>query len=272
LAVLVLENRSYEQVIGSAAAPFLNRLARRGTLATRYFALGHPSLPNYVALTGGSSNEILTNCARCDTEQPNLLNQLDTAHISWRAYFEGLARHGVLTRRTLRYNPHYNPFAFYERVAESREARERISGFAELNRDLARRRLPAFSWIAPDVFHDGHNSSLKQVDRFAAQLVPRVLRALGPRGVLYVLWDEGPNSDLRGSGLQAGGGRVPLIAAGALARRGRRVPVPANHYALLRTIEGNLGVPALRNAGLPSTPLLGAMLRQQHENHDFGSN
>ena len=115
-----------------------------------------------VALTGGSSDGILTNCASCDTKQPNLLNELDSAHISWRAYFEGLARHGVLTRR--------------------------------------------------------------------------VLRALGPRGVFYLLWDEGPNSDLRGFGLQAGGGRIPLIAAGRLARRGGRVAVPANHYALLRTI------------------------------------
>lgn len=40
VAVLVLENRTYEQVIGNRNAPFLNRLAQRGALATRYFALG----------------------------------------------------------------------------------------------------------------------------------------------------------------------------------------------------------------------------------------
>ena len=53
VAVLVLENRSYEQVIGRADAPFLNRLAHRYALATNYFAVGHRSLPNYIALTGG---------------------------------------------------------------------------------------------------------------------------------------------------------------------------------------------------------------------------
>ena len=85
VAVLVLENRSFEQVIGNPQAPFLNRLAHRYALATNYFAVGHRSLPNYIALTGGDTNGITDNCANCDTEQPNLLNQLDSAHVSWRA-------------------------------------------------------------------------------------------------------------------------------------------------------------------------------------------
>lgn len=111
------------------------------------------------------------------------------------------------------------------------------------------------------MFHDGHNGSLQGADRFAAQLVPRVLRALGPRGVLYLLWDEGPDSDNAGVSGQAGGGQVALIAAGGAARRGARTAVPANHYALLRTIEANFGLPALRNAGNRSTPLLSGLLK-----------
>jgi hypothetical protein len=79
--------------------------------------------------------------------------------------------------------------------------------------------------------------------------------------VLYVLWDEGPDSDLRGAGGSAGGGRVALIAAGGAARRHARTRIVANHYALLRTIEANLGVPALRKASLASTPLLTGLLR-----------
>jgi hypothetical protein len=37
--------------------------------------------------------------------------------------------------------------------------------------------------------------------------------------------------------------------------------VPANHYALLRTIEANFGLPALGNAGSSSTPLLSGLLK-----------
>jgi acid phosphatase len=263
VAVLALENRSYEQVIGSPRAPFLNRLARRYALATRYFALTHPSLPNYVAMTGGDMYGIARNCRACAIGHTNLLNQLDRAQIGWRAYFEALADRRGLIDRTSRYNPHYNPFAYYERIHSNERALDRIGNFADLRRDLARNRLPRFSWIAPDVFHDGHNGPLAQADRFSARLVPPVLRALGPAGVLYLLWDEGPDSDHRGVGGSPGGGRVALIAAGGAARRGVRSSVPGNHYALLRTIEANLGVPALRRASLRSTPLLTGLLRQK---------
>lgn len=89
VAVLVLENRNYGQVIGNPRAPYINALARRYALATRYYAVGHSSLPNYIALTGGSKNGTGDNCNQCDTEAPNLLNQLDSADVDWRAYFEG---------------------------------------------------------------------------------------------------------------------------------------------------------------------------------------
>jgi hypothetical protein len=261
VAVLVLENRSYEQVIGNPDAPFMNRLARRYALATRYYALAHPSLPNYVAMTSGDTYGLLTDCSVCDTGHHNLVNQLDGARIPWRAYFEGLARGRALSVRTSSYDPHYNPFAYFERVEGNESALDRIGDFADLRRDLTRNRLRRFSWIAPDVFHDGHNGSLEGADRFVASLVPAVIRALGPRGVLYLLWDEGPNSDLRGVGGSSGGGRVALIAAGGAARSAARTSVPANHYALLRTIEANLGVRALRRASLSSTPLLTGLLQ-----------
>jgi hypothetical protein len=261
VAVLVLENRSYEQVIGRPDAPFLNRLAHRYALATSYFAIGHRSLPNYIALTGGATHGINDNCTSCDTEQPNLLNQLDRAQVSWRAYFEGLRPNARLTAATHRYNPHYDPFGYYERVEQNRRARQRIVNFGALRHDIAHTQLPRFSWIAPDVFHDGHNGTLRAADRFAAELVPKLVRALGPRGLLYVVWDEGPNSDLRGAAGAPGGGRIPLIAAGAGARRHARTGIQANHYALLRTIETQFRLPAMRNAALHSTPLLTGLLR-----------
>jgi hypothetical protein len=260
VAVLVLENRSYEQVIGNPNAPFINRLARRYALATDYYALAHRSLPNYVGLTGGGLYGIQNDCTQCATGQPNLLNELDNAGIGWRAYFEGLRSGRALTQSTVTYNPNYDPFGYYKRVAGSRAARSRIGDFVQLRRAIARRRLERFSWIAPDVFHDGHTASLRRADSFVAGLVPGLLRALGPRGVLYLTWDEGPNSDLRGANGQPGGGRVALIAAGGAARRHATVPIPANHYALLRTISDGFGVPALGKAGLPSTPVLSGLL------------
>jgi phosphatidylinositol-3-phosphatase len=260
VAVLVLENRSFEQVIGNAGAPYINRLARRNALATRYYAVAHPSLPNYVALTGGSVFGIRRNCGACEVDGRSIVGQLDAAGRTWKAYFEDLdssRRPGPVTRL---YDPHYNPFVYYETVRAVPYDRDRVVGFRALWRDLRRRRLPDFAWIAPGLRHDGHNSSLRAADRYASHLVPRVLRALGPRGVLYLTWDEGAFHDRRGVD-GPGGGRIALIAAGGAARRHARTSVEANHYALLRTLEAGFGLPALRNAGRPSTPVLRGLLK-----------
>jgi hypothetical protein len=261
VAVLVLENRSYGQVVGNRNAPYLNRLAARNALATRYYAVAHPSLPNYIALTSGSTAGITRDCTSCDVRAPNLVNQLDRAGISWKAYFEGLTSSNRPGRVTRTYNPHYNPFVYFDAVRGRPADRSRIVGFADLQRDLDQRRLPRFTWIAPSVRHDGHNGSLRETDSYAARLVPRLLRALGRDGVLYVTWDEGARGDKAGLGGSAGGGRIALIAAGGAARHGTTTAVPADHFALLRTIEGNFGLRTLGQAGAPSTPLLSGLLQ-----------
>ena len=161
--------------------------------------------------------------------------------------------------RTGSYNPHYNPFVYYEGIRSSALGRSRVVDFDELRSDLRRGSLPRFSWIAPGVLHDGHNSSLRAADRYASVLVPQVLRALGPQ-VLYITWDEGARSDLSGVDGRRGGGHVALIAAGGDARRGTTTPISANHYALLRTIEAGFGLPPLGHAADPATPLLSGLL------------
>ncbi len=258
VAVMVLENRSYNHVIGSRDAPYLNQLARRSALATNYYAVAHPSLPNYIALTTGSTSEVKGNCSGCDTERPSLVNQLAANHISWRAYFESLPKNAAAPiTATGRYNKHYNPFVYTEKVSDSRRSRAKVVGFTRLRRDLAHHRLPRFSWIAPNVRHDGHNHPLRSADAYAARTVPKLLRGLGPRGVLYLTWDEGNRHDHRGPG----GGHIALIAAGGAARHGVTSGVRADHFALLRTIEANFGLPALSQAGADGTPLLGGLLK-----------
>jgi hypothetical protein len=259
VAVLVLENRSYGEVIGNPEAPYLNGLAGRYALATDYFAIGHPSLPNYIALIGGSTYEIRSDCNGCDVEARSLVGQLDAAGLSWKAYFEDLTSNRRPGPGTTAYTPHYNPFVYYEGIRSSALGRSRVVDFDELRSDLRRRSLPRFSWIAPGVRHDGHSSSLRAADRFASRLVPQILRALGPEGVLFVTWDEGARRDWSGVDGTRGGGHVALIAAGGDARRGTTASTPANHYALLHTVETALDLPSLGHAA--DAPLLSGLLR-----------
>lgn len=260
VAVLVLENRSYGQVIGNPRAPYLNSLARRGALATNYYAIAHPSLPNYVALTTGDHSGVNADCATCEADGESLVNQLDAAGLSWRAYFENRPLqiaspyvHGA------GYNRYYNPFVYSETLGRADLAQD-TTNFHGLSRDLAAHTLPRFSWIAPNIWHDGHTSKLAAADRFAARLVPPILQALGPRGVLFITWDEGRRSDHAGA-QGPGGGHVALIALGPAARSRTRVAVRANHYALLKTIEKSLGLSTLGHASDDSTPVLSGLLK-----------
>jgi acid phosphatase len=253
VAVLFLENHGYSQIIGSRQAPFLNSLARRGALATRYYAVAHPSLPDYLALLTGSTGGVTSDCNSCETTAPTLPGQLQAAHIPWQAYFEGIPSAGYEGRGLGDYTKHYNPFAYTDQVGAG-SARHDIVGFDALRSDLRRGALPRFSWIAPDLLHDGHNASVRASDRFVSRLVPRIVHALGPRGVLFVGWDEAQGK------VGPRGGHIALIATGPGARRHTRVATLANHYSLLATLEAGLRLPALGHAASPGTHLLAGLL------------
>jgi phosphatidylinositol-3-phosphatase len=58
--VIMMENHGYAQIAGNANAPFINSYMKSSNLATNYFAVAHPSLTNYLEITGGSNFGVLT--------------------------------------------------------------------------------------------------------------------------------------------------------------------------------------------------------------------
>ena len=79
--VIVMENHSYGEVIGSPSAPYVNSLTTLGGVAANYHAITHPSLPNYLTLTGASSFGISSDCApsTCPVNAPNIADRVEAA-------------------------------------------------------------------------------------------------------------------------------------------------------------------------------------------------
>src|SRR5437870_2201203 len=258
VVVVVMENKDYGAVIGSRDAPYVTGLARRYALATGYFGVAHPSLPNYLALLGGSTFGITSDCTGCRVSAPNLVDELERRGISWRAYMEGMPSACFTGGSAGRYAKKHNPFVYFEDVVGSPARCAQVVPLTRLAGDLRARRLPRFVWITPDLCHDMHDCDVATGDRFLAGLLPHLLRALGPRGVLFLTWDEGVGD--AGCCGKPGGGRIPTIVAGPAARRGVRAGVPLDHYSLLRTVEDGLGLRRLGASGQarPLTPLLRA--------------
>jgi hypothetical protein len=260
IALIVLENHEYGQVIGSPQAPYINRLASAAALARNLYAIAHPSLPNYLALTGGSTFSIDSDCTDCSVTAKSLVDQLEAADLSWKAYMEGLP-HSCFTgaSSSRAYAKKHDPFAYYTRVTENPARCRRIVPLDQLAADERAGRLPDFLWITPNLCHDMHDCPVAAGDRFLAGLVPALLRALGPRGLLIVTWDEGTSDD--GCCRLAAGGHVPTILAGGDAEPGARLDTPADTYSILQTVEDLLGLPRLRAAACPCTPSLERLLR-----------
>jgi phospholipase C len=257
--VIVLENRELDEVIGSGSAPYVNALARRGTLATGYHAITHPSLPNYIALLAGDPLGIESDCTECQAHGATLVDQLEHAHIGWRAYMEGMPSPCYSGASAGGYAKKHDPFMYFSQIAGSPARCRRVVPLTALAGDLRRGALPAFAWITPNLCDDGHDCANSSTDRFLAHLVPYLLRGLGPHGVLAVVWDEG-TTDSGCCGLAAGG-RVALILAGPRVRAGYRLSTPADHYSLLRLIEDSFGLSRMRGAACTCTPSLNAAFR-----------
>ncbi|HEX4772334.1 MAG TPA: alkaline phosphatase family protein [Bryobacteraceae bacterium] len=61
--VIMMENHGYSQLIGNPNAVYINNYAKSANLATNYFAVAHPSLTNYLEVTGGSNFGVLNDNA-----------------------------------------------------------------------------------------------------------------------------------------------------------------------------------------------------------------
>jgi len=237
--VVVLENKDASAIAQYRTAPHFDALARRYARLANYYAVAHPSLPNYLALVSGTTGGLRRDCLDCTVATPTIAQTLDAAGKPWKAYVEGIRRNafGDIDRRAVKARI---PFLFSRYVLTRPVDMRRMVPLTRLTRDLRTGRLPAFSLVVPSLCHDMHNCPIRTGDRWLGSFAKRVLPALGPRDVVFVVFDEGDRLDVAG-----GGGRVAALVLGPLVRPGSVSNARLDHYGLLRTIEHGLGLTLL---------------------------
>lgn len=236
-----MENKPFGSVIGSSSAPYENALAKQCGLAVDYHGIRHPSLPNYLAATGGStfgvSDDAGPSAHRIGDQ--SVFGQLDSAGKSWRAYVESMPRN-CATSPDGRYAVKHNPAAYYTALRPSCE-RSDVPLEGNLARDVADGSLPSFAFITPNLCSDTHDCSVNTGDRWLAQWIPKILSGPNYRAsdtVLVLTWDEGTGSD----------NLIPTIVVAPSVTAGSRVTAQLDHYGLLRGTERLLGLSPLGNA------------------------
>jgi phosphatidylinositol-3-phosphatase len=227
---LWLENRAYGEIVGAPEAPYLNELARRCGLATDYQAVAHPSLPNYIAATSGSTHGVADDAGPSahPIDGPSLFEQ--ARGVSLLESMPGSCR----TSDAYPYAVSHNPEPYYTRIANTCLERDRpytgSTGSAP------------FTLVVPNLCSDMHSCSTRTGDlwlkRFIATFTARAPWTSGDTA-LFVTFDEADSSSSN---------RVATIVVAPSVRPGTRVSTPFDHYSLLLTTEEMLGHRCLGHA------------------------
>src|SRR5437588_9137996 len=148
----MMENTSYTSLIGNANAPYINSTAKNYGLAAKYFGVTHPSQPNYIAATSGSTNGV-TNDNDVTIDVKNIVDQLEANGKTWKAYMQSLSL--CVTKLDHEcgnqlYERKNDPFVSYADVQSNPDRIANIMDLSQFSTDLANNTVPAYSWISPD--------------------------------------------------------------------------------------------------------------------------
>ncbi len=257
---VVFENHSYGDVIGASGteaarqAPYLNALARSCGVATNYWGLAHPSLPNYLAMVSGSTWGVTSTClpAVCARDATTIFSKVRRLGLGWRVYAESMPTN---CRRTNAY-PYvvrHNPAPYFRGLRGECAERDVPLGSVSHGRladNLANGHLRSFSVVVPNNCHNTHDCSRRVGDQWLSELVPTIINSKyyrAGRVALFITYDEG-----------AGGGagqdcrrhpdrscHVATVVVSPSTVPGTKSSHYANHYSLLKTTQRMLGIKRL---------------------------
>jgi phospholipase C len=274
--IIMMENTGIEALQGNPNAPWINQAIQTYGVAGNYFGVTHPSQPNYIASTAGTTAGVV-NDNDTTVNVPNVVDQLEAKHHSWKAYMQSLSlcagnKLASACGNQL-YERKHDPFVSFTDVQSNPARMANIVDLSQFDTDLASKdgkAVPDYSWISPDQCNDMHGRGgggssdpcdfsneqllIKAGDTFLQNEVAKITasKAWDDNSVIFITWDE---SDFTGTGpigfgdvrgccdANPGGGHVLTLVINHNSDGPSGSFQLYNHYSLLSTIENswNLG-------------------------------
>jgi hypothetical protein len=271
--LIYMENKGVDDIVGSPNAPYINSLINSNGYADNYYALGHPSDPNYIRIMGGSDFGIDYNPTSNAIDANSLMQEMDKAGISWAGYAQSMPTPGDLVSSG-NYSVDELPFAQFNYVFDNTPAylQEHLLPLTQLSTDLANpSSFPEFTWIAADEAHNmegpvnslgglanfiesqltTHQYNVAAGDQFVQQEVSAIENSPAwndptQRDAIIVTFDEDNNNLSLGFGND--GNNVPMIVipnhdavtAGGMQSGPFTTDAYYNQYSLMATLEDTL--------------------------------
>ena len=261
--IILMENEDYGSVIGNASAPYENSLASTYAMAGNYFAVAHPSLPNYLALVAGSTFGVNTDCipSQCSFSPSvtTIASLLDSHGLTWREYAESMPNNcSQFDSQDGLYYTKHNPFVYFASVTgnngsgtASAYCDAHVVPMTQFYVDLQSNKLPNYSFITPNICDDAHSCPLSDGDEWLATLIPQIISSSSfASTAIFIAYDEGADNDTSG-----GGGHVVCILVSPFAKHGYVSDVEYTHYSLLATVEDIFRLGSLGRNDTGATPM-----------------
>ena len=244
--IIILENENstlaYQQ-------PFLHRLADEGALLEGSVAVAHPSYPNYLALTSGSTWGIDTDRQRT-LDATHIGDLLEAKGKTWKLYAEGYPGGCFLAKRSGLYTRTHVPFLSYRNVQQNPARCAHVVDAGELRADIVRRALPDYMMYIPDNNNNGHETGVANADRYLERTLGPLLkdRRFTQDLLVVVTFDEDDKQH---------DNHIYTALWGDEVAAGSKPKARYTHYSLLRTIEDKLGVGTLDREDANAAPISG---------------
>ncbi len=232
--VILFENHSYSEVIGHAR--YLTALANACGLATNYHSVGSPSLPNYLAMTSGSTHGLHTDCTpmQCSQSSMNIFTQLGSRGITWRAFDEAMPTNCAFGTTTL-YAARHNPAVYYKLARPGCRIHDVRLGIPSTGpfHSALHGRLGAYVFVTPNICNDMHDCPVSVGDAWLSTWIPAIRSSpvyQAGHTAIVITFDEGA------------GAHVPAVVVSPYTRAGTRSSHGFSHYSLLHMSEYVLGI------------------------------
>lgn len=246
--VVVMENKSYTSV---RTQPYMASLIARGAELQLYFAVAHPSQPNYLVLWSGSTQGVTNdNCPPTGWVSPgytteNFGHALEAAGKTWQTFAEDLPAPGSPICVSGLYVRRHCVWSYWANLDHNNERPFTDLPFAETLGPM-----PNLAFVIPNQCNNTHNSgcTIAMGDAWLANNVPAMINAVGPNGCVIVTWDEDDNS---------AGNHIECVFVGPRVKSGySEASVGYNHYDLGKTICTALGITPFAGLAAGTTNLI----------------
>src|SRR5437899_3151250 len=246
---------------GSASNParYITSLAQSYGFNTHYTGVGHPSEPNSVALLGGSTFGYTSDGYCCfQLNSPNLVDRLEAAGLSWKAFAEDSSGSGTCGFMPPRSGDHY-PFIDFSDMKTSARCANMLTTTSPLDPEFLAAindvTLPNYVWLTPNDSDNMHSSSITIGDSYLAALVPLILSSrmfATQKAALFIVFDEGndfcPTSN-------SSSDCVVAEWSGPAVKKAYSSTTSYNHYSYLSTLEAEWNLASLTPNDASATPM-----------------